>query len=66
MLAIIKGKLRQVRWPKLLVRTVVWLGAKIALTCLGLDDLADYSEFIFQDRSGVPATEISISLTTSV
>ena len=56
----------QVRWPKLLLRTVVWLGAEIALTCLGLDDLADYSEFIFQNRSGVPALEVSISLATSV
>ena len=30
---------------------MVWLFAEIALTFLGLDDLADYSEFIFQSRS---------------
>ena len=37
-----------VRWKYLLVRMALWLVAEISLNFLGLDDLADYSEFIFQ------------------
>ncbi len=33
---------------KLLAKTVVWLTAEILLNFLGLDNLADYSEFIFE------------------
>lgn len=29
-------------------RVVVWLAAEIVLNCVGLDDLADYSEFVFE------------------
>ncbi len=29
-------------------RILVWLAAEILLTSLGTDDLADYSEFIFE------------------
>lgn len=31
---------------KLIVKTVIWLAAEILFTFLGIDDLADYSEFI--------------------
>ncbi len=33
---------------KLLTRLFLWLLFEISLTCLGLDDLADYGEFIFE------------------
>ncbi len=36
------------KWTKLLARITVWLAAEICLSFLGLDDLADYSEFIFE------------------
>ena len=36
------------QWRKGLVKTSVWLAAEILLNCLGIDDLADYSEFIFE------------------
>ena len=32
----------------LLTKMLVWLAAEILLTSLGTDDLADYSEFIFE------------------
>lgn len=32
----------QVQWSKLFSRALIWLCAEISLTCLGLDDLADY------------------------
>ncbi len=33
---------------KVLTRVFLWLLFEISLTCLGLDDLADYGEFIFE------------------
>ncbi len=42
----------KVRWKKLLVTTTLWLVAEIWLNFLGIDNLADYSEFIF-DRNVV-------------
>lgn len=40
-------------WSKLFIKAAIWLCAEIALTCLGLDDLADYSEFVAQRGSSV-------------
>jgi hypothetical protein len=37
-----------VRWKKLLVQTTLWFVAEIWFNFLGIDDLVDYSEFIFQ------------------
>ena len=34
-------------WQKLLVKLICWLALEIILNLMGLDDLADYSEFIF-------------------
>ena len=39
------------KWKKLLVNLSVWLVAEIILTVLGLDNLADYSEFVFQSQT---------------
>lgn len=36
-----------VNWKTLLAKTTVWLAVEILLNFLGLDNLADYSEFIF-------------------
>ena len=33
---------------KLIAKIVIWLMAEILLTFLGLDDLADYSEFVYE------------------
>lgn len=37
----------QVRWKKLLLQTLIWVATEALLTVAGLDDLADYSEFLF-------------------
>lgn len=34
-------------WKKLLLTTAVWLGTEIYFNPIGIDDLVDYSEFIF-------------------
>ncbi len=47
----------QVNWQKLFTQTLIWIAAEVLLTLLGLDNLADYSEFIF-DRHPVVAAEV--------
>ncbi len=39
-----------IRWKILLVKTVIWLSAEIVLNSIGLDTLADYGEFIFNQN----------------
>ena len=39
-----------VRWQKLLVKLSFWLAAEIFLNLLGIDDLADYGEFIYENK----------------
>ena len=50
-----------VRWQKLLVKTTVWLVAEIWLNFLGIDNLADYSEFIFERNEIMQSILITIS-----
>jgi putative membrane protein len=38
----------RVKWRKLIVKTAIWLVAEILLNLLGMDNLADYSEFVFE------------------
>ncbi|MGK7890517.1 MAG: hypothetical protein AB4042_14395 [Leptolyngbyaceae cyanobacterium] len=35
----------QVRWKQLIIQSTVWLLTEIVLTSIGIDDLADYSEY---------------------
>jgi hypothetical protein len=48
------------KWKKLLFKVTVWLVAEIYLNLLGLDNLADYSEFLFE-RNVVVANQIDIT-----
>lgn len=36
------------QWRKVIIRLSIWLIAEIVLTCLGIDDLADYSEYLYE------------------
>ncbi|EKU96227.1 hypothetical protein Lepto7375DRAFT_0206 [Leptolyngbya sp. PCC 7375] len=56
----------QIHWPQFLLKILFWLSAEIALTCLGLDDLADYSEFLLQDRNNCLPPATSVELVTSI
>ena len=40
----------KIQWQKLWFKIILWLGAEILLTLIGLDDLADYSEFLCQQQ----------------
>lgn len=37
-----------IRWRFAFCKFFVWLTAEVVLSTLGIDDLADYSEFIFE------------------
>ena len=45
------------QWKKGIIKTLVWVSAEILLNCLGIDDLADYSEFIFERHFSESAFE---------
>lgn len=36
-----------IQWHKLLCKLTIWLIVEIVLNLMGLDDMADYSEFVF-------------------
>jgi hypothetical protein len=38
-------------WQKILIKITCWLIVEIILNLLGLDNLADYSEFVFEDKT---------------
>ena len=46
----VPGRLKsmKVQWKKMIIRASLWLATEIFLGSLGIDDLADYSEFIFE------------------
>lgn len=39
------------QWQKLFLKLTAWLIVEILLNCLGLDNVADYSEFIFSYKN---------------
>lgn len=45
-----------VRYSKLLGKLAVWLTLEIVLNLMGLDELADYSEFVFDQSNHVIST----------
>ena len=58
--------LNRLRWKKLLLNLSIWLAAEIVLTVLGLDNLADYGEFIIQSDAAVSLNDAVAALTTVV
>jgi preprotein translocase subunit SecG len=41
----------QTQWQKILVKITFWLIVEIILNLFGLDNLADYSEFVFEGNT---------------
>ena len=35
-------------WARIITKAIFWLATEIVLGCIGLDDLADYGEFVFE------------------
>ncbi len=38
----------EIRWKKLVLRVGLWLTLEIFFSYVGLDTIADYSEFVFE------------------
>jgi hypothetical protein len=51
----------KVCWQKLLLKVIFWLAIEIYFNSLGVDTIADYSEFISNQKSSYLATN-SLSL----
>lgn len=45
-------------WHKLLIKMTFWLLAEIILTLVGLDQLADYGEFLLSENSSISIIQI--------
>ncbi len=56
----------KVKWRKLFVETSAWATTEVMLNLVGLDNLADYSEFVFQTKAIADATEAFSHLITLV
>ena len=41
----------QVKWGRMAVKVTIWLAAELLLNVVGLDNLADYSEFLFGEQT---------------
>jgi hypothetical protein len=41
------------QWKKIWIQAILWLFTEIILNVLGLDNLADYSEFIFEQKNAI-------------
>lgn len=54
----------KMQWQKVFVKTTVWLTAEILLNLLGVDDLADYSEFIFERHFTVTSGLLELAAAT--
>ena len=55
------GIIMNIKWSQLALKMITWSFAEIYLTVIGLDNLADYSEFVFQPKALLPVTEVSIT-----
>ncbi|UBF27897.1 hypothetical protein K9N68_08370 [Kovacikia minuta CCNUW1] len=52
-------------WKSAFVKTTIWLAAEVLLTVVGLDNLADYSEFVFAregQANGAIASNVTVLL----
>lgn len=51
----------QIKWKKLLAQIIFWLVTEIILNLLGLDNLADYGEFVFDKETIVSAAVLNLT-----
>lgn len=46
-----------VQWQKLVLISIFWLATEICFNLLGIDDIADYSEFVFNQQVSYLVTD---------
>ena len=49
-----------IQWRLMVCRLCVWVAAEIVFSLLGIDDLADYSEFLWQKAPPMTVQELII------
>ncbi len=52
------------QWKKIWVKATMWVITEIALNLLGLDNLADYSEFIYEQESAITTYQHQMTVVT--
>jgi hypothetical protein len=50
-----------IQWKKLLIRATVWSVAELFLAFMGLDDLADYNEYVFQSHASIQQSTMELT-----
>jgi hypothetical protein len=45
---------------RLWIEALIWVAAEVVLNLVGLDDLADYGEFVLNTREKVSITQINV------
>lgn len=50
----------KVHWKKLMTQTAIWMASEIVLNLIGLDALADYSEFLLEAHDVSYLQELSV------
>lgn len=45
------NNIKQINWKIFIIHLIFWLTTEFLLNIVGIDDLADYSEFIFERHS---------------
>ena len=48
----------KIRWKSLVIRSTLWIATEVLLTVVGLDDLADYSEFVFEKHASISIVRV--------
>jgi hypothetical protein len=56
----------KIRWKRLLLKSSVWLSAELVLNVVGLDNIADYSEFLLKSQVIAQVSEVVSNLITMV
>jgi hypothetical protein len=52
----------KMQWKKVLVKATIWLVTEIILNLLGLDNLADYSEFLYEQEVAIALRQPQITV----
>lgn len=48
---------RAIQWQKLILKLVIWGAAEVTLNLIGVDHLADYSEFLLNQKPEIVAVD---------
>jgi hypothetical protein len=52
----------KMQWKKIWVKAVIWLVTEIILNLSGFDNLADYSEFIFEQEVTIATSQLQMTV----